>query len=126
VTAIAAVRRDTVELRRGRQYLRQISGTGFEGSFDFPHILGSGPMRSLVPWSRILSAREVVCAINTNPDMASTAWVTIDDLLHQAGDLLTCVFSTDETMKGTSVSVEARNGKAILLSVPRAGFVLYR
>ena len=125
MATIAAIRRNTIELRRGRQYLRQISASGDEGTFGYPQVIVS-PMRLVVPLSRILNNREVLCAANTDPDHASTAWVTIDNFLHTAGDALTCIFSTDAVMVGTAVNVEARNGKAVRLTVPRAGFVVYR
>jgi hypothetical protein len=125
MAAIAAIRRNTIELRRGRQYLRQISASGDEGTFGYPQVIVS-PMRSVVPWSRILDNHEVLCAVNTDPDHATTAWVTLDNFLHTAGDALSCIFSTDAVMVGTTANVEARNGKAVRLTVPRAGFVVYR
>jgi hypothetical protein len=125
LAAIATARHDHIELRHGRQYLRQISGSGDRGSFDYPHQI-AGPLRALVPWSRILSTNEVLCAVSTNPDQRTTAWVTIDNRLHRAGDRLTCVFSTDPALLGGTVVVEAQNGKAVLLTVPPAAFVVYR
>src|SRR5262249_26466614 len=44
------LRRKQLALRRGRQFLRQISGNGVD--FGFPQRLG-GRMRSIVAWSRI-------------------------------------------------------------------------
>ena len=57
--------------------------------------------------------------------LASTAWVTIDETLHQDGELLTCIYSTDSKQVGLDTQVEPRNGKAVLLTVPAAGFVIY-
>jgi glycosidase len=125
MAAIARVRRDHIELRHGRQYLRQISGSGAAGSFDYPHQIAD-PLRALVPWSRILSRSELLCVVNTDPDRWGIAWVTIDNGLHTPGDRLTCLFSTDLTQQGATVSVEDRNGKAVRLWVPPAGFVVYR
>jgi hypothetical protein len=51
--------------------------------------------------------------------------VTIDDELHQAGDGLKCIYSTDVAQVGQSVTVEARNGKAVLITVPAAGLVIF-
>jgi hypothetical protein len=84
-----------------------------------------GQIRYVVPWSRIFSSKEVLLAINTNYSQASTAWVTIDDTLHKGGELLTCIFSTDSNQVGQVTKVELRNGKAVLLTVPPAGFVIY-
>jgi hypothetical protein len=124
MAAIARLRCGHVELRHGRQYLRQISGSGDAGSFDYPHQI-AGPLRALVPWSRILSGSELLCVVNTDPDRWNIASVTIDNWLHRAGDRLTCIFSTDLTLYGDAVTVEARNGKAVRLWVPPAGFVVY-
>lgn len=82
-------------------------------------------MRSVVPWSRIFNGKEELLAINTDYDQPKTAWVTIDDELHQAGDGLKCIYSTDVAQIGQSVKVEERNGKAMLITVPAAGFVIF-
>ena len=122
LSKILALRAGNAALRRGRQFLRQISGDGEH--FGFPHRV-DGRMRSIVPWSRILSDREVVLAINTDPDTAQTAWVTVDHELHPQGDVLSCVYSSDGTQVGDKVDVESRNGRAVRLTVPPAGFVVY-
>jgi glycosidase len=122
LAALIGLRRASLALRRGRQYLRPISGDG--ATFGLPQLIG-GVMRSVVPWSRLFNDHEVLLAINTDPDQPRTAWVTIDADLHAAGDLLHCRHSTDASQIGTSVPVEPRNGKAVRLTVPAAGFVMY-
>ncbi len=82
-------------------------------------------MRSLVPWSRLFDDCELLLAINTDPDNALTAWATIDDSLHRAGEKLTCICATDAAAVGRTVDIEARNGKAVRIAVPAAGFVVY-
>lgn len=119
---ILELRSRSLAIRRGRQYLRPISGDGL--SFGLPMQVG-GVLRSVVPWSRLFSDREVLLAINTDFGAPTTAWVTIDDRLHDAGSKLTCLYSTDATQVGGAVSVEARNGKAVQLTLPAAGFVIY-
>jgi hypothetical protein len=79
----------------------------------------------VVAWSRLLSDHELLCAINTDPDQPRRAFVTVDDELHVAGSRLTCLYSTDTAEIGHTLEVEARNGKAVLLTVPAAGFVVY-
>ncbi|MFI5841937.1 alpha-amylase family glycosyl hydrolase [Catenuloplanes sp. NPDC051500] len=123
VARILALRRTVPALRRGRQYLREISGDGTH--FGTPAPIGDGPMRSLVPWSRIFADHEVLCAINTDPFAARTAWVTVDALLHPPGTTLTCTFNTDQGLEGTTVRAEPRNGSAVQLTVPPGGFVAY-
>jgi hypothetical protein len=84
-----------------------------------------GAIRSVVGWSRIFSDHEMLLAINTDAGSTRSAWVTIDNRLHAAGDKLTCLHSTDPAQLGGSTTVEARNGKAVLVSVPPAGFVAF-
>jgi glycosidase len=119
---ILALRRAKVALRRGRQYLRAISGDGVD--FGLPRMLGD-QIRSVVPWSRIFVDHEIVLAINTDAADARTAWVTIDSSLHVENAALTCVYSTDPAQIGQTVKVEARNGKAVRITVPAAGFVIF-
>ena len=56
---------------------------------------------------------------------ARTAWVTIDNSLHATGSQLTCLHSTDSAQVGGTATVEARNGKAVQITVPPAGFVAF-
>jgi glycosidase len=123
LTKIHEVRRQRAPLRRGRQFLRQISAKG--DAFGFPRRIGAGPMRSIVAWSRILADDELVCAINTDPDRATTAFVTIDNDLHATGSQLVCLYSTNTSEIGQKTPVLPTNGKAVVLTVPPAGFVVY-
>jgi glycosidase len=116
------LRSKQMTLSRGRQFLRQISGDGV--NFGFPAIRG-GRMLSIVAWSRIFNDNEMLCAINTDPDHAKAAFVTLDDGLHVAGDSVTCLYSTNQVDIGLTLLVEARNGKSVPLTVPPAGFVVY-
>ncbi|KRE52934.1 hypothetical protein ASG92_25015 [Arthrobacter sp. Soil736] len=81
-------------------------------------------MTSIVAWSRIMSNREVVCAINTDLAAARTAWVTIDARLHAVGDKYEYAYSTDPTQVGSPVTAQTRNGLAISVTAPAAGFVI--
>jgi glycosidase len=125
IADINKIRQEFIALRRGRQYLRQISDSGDAGTFGYPQMIG-GLILSVVPWSRIFNNHEMVLAINTDVDQSRTAWVTIDNNLH--GDnstFLKCLYSTDPKQKGLEVRIEARNGKAVRLTVPPGGFVIY-
>jgi len=120
-------RNDMLPLRRGRQYLRQISGDGF--NFGPPRIIGER-MLSVVAWSRILDTSEILLAVNTDPDNARRAWVLVDAGLHPAGTSFTCVYSTNKQNVGMGLPV-AKKGpggaiSAIDLEVPAAGFVVLR
>lgn len=119
---ILKLRREKLPLRHGRQFLREISGNGV--NFGLPE-MRDGHIRSVVPWSRVFNKQEILLAINTDYDQARTAWVTIDEELHEAGQSLTCLYSTDAAQIGQSIAIEARNGKAVQLTVPAAGFVIF-
>ena len=119
---ILRLRRHSLALRRGRQFLREISGNGVD--FGTPRLV-DGELRSIVPWSRIFDETEVLLAINTDPERPRTAWVTIDDGLHRPGDALLCLYSTDPLQVGQTVRVEARSGKAVSLTLPPGGFAVF-
>jgi glycosidase len=121
---ILALRREKIALRRGRQYLRQISGDGV--NFGLPEMIG-GQIRSVVPWSRIFGDREMLLAINTDPEHPRTAWVIVDKDLHRDGDHLQCIYSTDAAQVKGEIRIKevGMNTKAVSLTVPPAGCVIY-
>jgi glycosidase len=119
---ILEIRQQKITLRRGRQYLRPISGNG--GDFGLPRMLGN-EIRSVVPWSRLLDKDEMVLAINTDCDRPLTAWINIDYNLHKVGDSFKCIYSTDSAQINTTVPVEDRKVKCISVTVPSAGFAIY-
>ena len=119
-----ALRSRHLALRRGRQYLREISESGEPGSFGLPHMIGDR-IRAVVPWSRLFDNREILLAINTDADSKREAWVTIDASLHAGAGALTCLYSTDAVQVGATTAIEARNGRAVRIAVPAGGFVAY-
>jgi len=86
-----------------------------------------GEIRSIVPWSRIFNDQEMLLAINTDPDQPHTAWVIVDHDLHGIGDRLQCLYTTHPSQEGQELTVAdiLPNIKAVLLTVPAAGFVIY-
>ncbi|KAH7109862.1 alpha-amylase [Dendryphion nanum] len=125
VGKISKVRQQHIALRRGRQYLREISSNGRD--FGVPRILG-GKMKSIVAWSRVFADVEIVCAINTDTENSTQAFVTIDGGLHAEGQALNCIYASPSELGQDApkkVDVLSRNGKAIFLSLPPAGFVCY-
>lgn len=121
---ILALRKQKISLRRGRQYLREISGDG--ENFELPHMTG-GDIRSVVPWSRIFDNRETLLAINTDSDNPRAAWTIVDKDLHAVGDVLKCVYSTNPEQIGQEIAIKetGAGAKAVRLAVPEAGFVIY-
>ena len=102
LSKIVRVRREHPALRRGRQYLRPMSGDGI--TFGLPRTVG-GQSRSVVPWSRLFDDTELLLALNTDPDAPRAAWVTIDARMHRVGDGLRCLYSTDASEIGRPVVV---------------------
>ncbi len=125
VGKVLRIRREQLALRRGRQYLREISGNGVD--YGLPQMIG-GEIRSVVPWSRILDRTELLLAINTDAGAPRTASVVVDRDLHRPGTTLRCLYSTDAGEVGRALTVaEKPDGRRVVdLTVPAAGFVIYR
>jgi len=123
VSKILAIRKEKIVLRRGRQYLREISGDGI--NFGYPDFIEGDEIRSVISWSRILDEEEMILAINTDFRNALSVWVTIDNDLHIMPGSFNCIYSNDKTAIGTTAPIEEKNGKAIRIAVPAAGFVIY-
>lgn len=117
---LLALRRDLPALRRGRQYIRELSEDG--NTFGVP---GEGP--GIVAWSRLLDADEVLCVLNSDFDRERSIWVTIDAERHPPGSRpLKCLYATDRAQIGTETGApEARNGTAVQVTVPPGGFAIY-
>ena len=120
---ILKLRSKRLVLRRGRQYLREISGDGI--NFGQPTKLGDR-LQSIVPWSRILDNEEMLLAINNDPEHARTAWVLVDAGLHPVGSSLKCAYSTEAKQVGQLLTVQRKgadgNIAAVELQLPAAGF----
>ncbi len=118
---VLELRKEKIALRRGRQYLREISGDGIH--FGLPQVMGDR-MRSIVPWSRLFDDQHILAAINTDPDHPRSAWVSLGPAPEHAH--LTCLYSTDSTQIGQALQVKAAGERGVVeLSVPGAGFVIY-
>lgn len=123
VALLTAIRRRHITLRRGRQYLRPISGDGIH--FGLPDFVASANrISSIIAWSRLLDSEELVLAMNTDIEKELGVWVTLDNDLHGAGDLFTAIYPAEPPLP--EAVVENRNGKAIFIRVPGAGFVIYK
>jgi glycosidase len=121
---VLAIRQQSKVLRRGRQFLREISGDGEH--FGVPQMIGD-QLRGVVPWSRILAFKEVLIAINTDYTQTSKAHVTIDANLHKPEDKLICVYSKNAGQVNQKVEVKFIAGRAtVLIEVPPAGLVIFQ
>jgi glycosidase len=123
VGKILALRKQKIALRRGRQYLREISGDGL--NFGLPQVLG-GRMLSVVPWSRSFDDQNLLCAINTDPDQPRTAWSDLPPDTNPSGKTLQCLYATTPGQIGQNLTVRATGDRRVIqLTVPPAGFVVY-
>ncbi|KAF2669997.1 alpha-amylase [Microthyrium microscopicum] len=120
IAALSKIRAKELTLRRGRQYLREISGD--ESSWGYPTKVGAR-MMSIVAWSRIFDTEEILCAINTDEVNERTAWVTLDSGIQSVGKVLKCLFPLD----GNELNVVSQDGRMVVsLTVPPAGFALFK
>lgn len=119
---ILQVRKDKIQLRRGRQYLREVSGDGY--NFSLPYKIGD-KLNYIIPWSRISNNIEIIVAINTDPGSHHKTWVTVDNFgLHKTGESFKIIYSTDKSQIGKTYTITDKNGKSIELNVPKAGLVI--
>ena len=130
IAALARVRnrRDAagLTLRRGRQYLREISRDGNGDGFP-----GAG---ELCGWSRILRDHEVLVVVNTNGAATMRAHVTIDATLHQPPTALTYLYRSDwsdaELKAATppaqteAIHLDANGRASVFISLPPAGMAV--
>jgi hypothetical protein len=120
---LLTVRKQKIALRRGRQYLREISGNGVD--FGLPVMIG-GEIRSVVPWLRLFDDQELLCAINTDPDQTRSAWVDLPLDQNGLGDRLRCIYSTQREQEGREIEVQQTGGRlAVMVEVPAASFVIF-
>lgn len=121
---LLAVRRQHLALRRGRQYLRAISGNGHD--FGEPRMIG-GELRSVVAWSRLFTDREWLCAINTDDTSEQAAWVGLDHDLSPLGHSLVCLYCSDPARIGSRLEVASPHPDwhAVWLALPAAGCAVY-
>ncbi|EXJ90857.1 hypothetical protein A1O1_03962 [Capronia coronata CBS 617.96] len=125
ISGLAEIRGKEMALRRGRQYLRDISGDGVH--FGLPGNIGQSPMRSVIAWSRLFAGEEVLCAITTDPSKALSVWVTVDSEVHGPGSTMSLVHSTSTDKVPESLIVEGRNGRSVVqITVPSGGVVVYK
>jgi glycosidase len=123
LAGLLALRRQKIALRRGRQYLRQISGDG--QNFGFPQVLGKR-MRSIVAWSRHFDDQHLLVALSTDPDEPRRAWVELDGQVYTPGARLTCLYSCDPARVGRELEVQQISGRAaVQLELLAAGFAVF-
>lgn len=97
--ALGKLRRSEPALQYGRLYFREVSGNGT----DFGHPYGAG---SLLAFSRILYATEILVVVNTSFSTSFHGFVVLDSDINRAHPLATVVYSNIGTVgQGTVQTV---------------------
>ncbi|NIJ52134.1 alpha amylase C-terminal domain-containing protein [Dyadobacter arcticus] len=108
------------DLLLGDHYWRTISQNGID--FNLPSD-NDGSIGNLIAFSRISNEREVLCAINLHTQDHTAVYVTLDDSMHLSGSKMNCLYASAASPQ--ELNVEDRNGKAVRLTVPPRGLVIY-
>jgi len=133
ISKLTDLRRNRIALRRGRQYLHDISGDGIH--FGPPTRFGDR-IQTLVTWSRVMADHELLLVFNTDELETRELWSTLNPNLRKEGDVLQLLFSYTPELGVECVehpryafpklSVE-RSGNVLCtkLALGPAGFAIY-
>ena len=125
ISQLCSLRKEHIALRRGRQYVREVSSSGNENEFYYPALIGD-ELRWVIGWSRVFDSTEILCAINTNAKEDLAVWITLDADLSPIGANMQCILSslTNEIGQIKAISNTGRRA-ALKIIVPAGGFVIY-
>src|SRR5262249_40441698 len=90
LSKLCALRHQWIALRRGRQYVHEISGDGMH--FGPPVKFGER-LHTLVSWSRVVADHEMLVVFNTDEINAHELYSTLNPNLRTEGDELRLLFS---------------------------------
>jgi hypothetical protein len=90
VSKLCELRHNWIGLRRGRQYVHEISGDGIH--FGRPIKFGDR-LHTLVSWSRVVADHEIVVVFNTDEINAHELYITLNPNLRTEGDELRLLLS---------------------------------
>ena len=90
VSRLCELRHEWVALRRGRQYVHEISGDGVH--FGPPVKFGER-LHTLVSWSRVVADHELLVVFNTDEINAHELYSTLNPNLRTEGEELRLLFS---------------------------------
>ncbi|TDO73768.1 glycosidase [Halanaerobium saccharolyticum] len=123
---LAKLRKKYINLRIGRQYLREISNSKNE-NFHLPTANG-GRCTEIIAWSRILSQEELLLAINCELDREQNSKVIVDNELHNLGDKFVCLYSSDQQQIGKDIEVikGAQGNNCLKINLAAKGRVIYK
>jgi glycosidase len=90
ISRLAELRRNSIALRRGRQYMHDISGDGLH--FGPPAKFGDR-LQTLVAWSRVMADNELLVVFNTDEVERHEVYSTLNPNLRREGDELRLLLS---------------------------------
>lgn len=104
----------------GSFYLRSTSKDGSDFALPGPATSG-GP--GVIAWSRIQNDQEFLCAFNLSLTEPAIVYATVDNQLHLVNGRMQCMYASSPSP--AELNVEVRNGKAIRVTIPAHGLVIY-
>jgi glycosidase len=90
ISRLCELRRDWIALRRGRQYVHEISGDGVHFG---PPVKYGDRLHTLVSWSRVVADHEMLVVFNTDEAGSHELYTTLNPNLRTEGDTLRLLFS---------------------------------
>jgi glycosidase len=90
VSKLTQLRRSVIALRRGRQYMHEVSGDGVH--FGPPAKLGDR-LLTLITWSRVMADHELLLVFNTDESDKHTMYSTLNPNLRREGEEVRLLFS---------------------------------
>ena len=90
ISKLAALRQRSITLRRGRQFMHEVSGDGVR--FGPPKKYGDR-IHTLVPWSRVMADHELLIVFNTDARNGHEIYSTLNPNLRKEGEQLQLLFS---------------------------------
>jgi len=126
IKKLAELRNEYINLRLGRQYLREISEIE-SSDFHLPQV-DKKRCTEIIVWSRIFSQEEFILAVNCELEIAQKSKVLIDSEIHLPGEKFTCIYSSDEKNIGKEIEIkEAGEGRNYLeIEIPAKGRAIYK
>jgi glycosidase len=123
---LAELRKEYINLRIGRQYLREISNEK-DAKFHLPAADG-GRYTEIIAWSRILSQEEFLLAINCALEKKQNSKIIVDNELHNLGDKFICLYSSDKNQIGNEIEVIKGDqwNKCLEINLPPKGRIIYK
>jgi hypothetical protein len=119
VSRLCELRHEWIALRRGRQYVHEISGDGVHFG---PPVRFGDRLHTLVSWSRVVADHEILVVFNTDEINPHELYTTLNPNLRTEGEELRLLFSY--TPESGVEPVESPRRALPTLKVERRGGIL--